>query len=163
MKNIFLDEANRSIERGGLEGDIGMIFKYGNFAVVEDENMTEEEKLKNGVEMLGIEVKNYEKRENRNRTKNSILGFLAILIMLVMLAVTLLVENLSQEGTVAICSMTFFIVFLSINEVCETKNDNRLVLFWIAYLMRILHYTELPTEKTIPVVIKMKRAISSIS
>lgn len=112
MKNIFLDEANRSIERGGLEGDIGMIFKYGNFAVVEDENMTEEEKLKNGVEMLGIEVKNYEKRENRNRTKNNILSFLAILVMLVMLAVTLLVENLSQEGTVAICSMTFFYRFL---------------------------------------------------
>lgn len=164
MKNIFLDEANRCIERGGVEGDISMIYRYGNFTVVEeDKDMTDEEKLKYGVEMLGIEVRNYEKREDSNKIKINILGMLAIGILFAMLLVSIWVVNISKEGVAAVCSSAFLVDIFLTDAMYSIKNNNRLVLFWIAYLKRILYYTELKTDVTFPVALEIGRAIKAIS
>ena len=109
MKNIFLDEASRAVNHGGLEGTIYMIFKYGNFSMVDDEGMSIEEKISYGTEMLDIEVKNFEKRKKMVKQQNSICYFLIGLILIGLVIALFSTDYLSADETMVISVLSLLI------------------------------------------------------
>ncbi|MBQ6486809.1 hypothetical protein IJI89_00040 [Candidatus Saccharibacteria bacterium] len=166
MKNIFLDEASRAVNHGGLEGTIYMIFKYGNFSMVDDEGMSIEEKISYGTEMLDIEVKNFEKRKKMVKQQNSICYFLIGLILIGLVIALFSTDYLSADETMVISVLSLLISCMLIYETEESKskNTNLLVLFWVAYVERMLFYVDdLAPEVTFPAAIKVGNAIKDVS
>ncbi len=155
MQNIFRDEAWRAIRQGGVLGNLFMIREYADFSIVEDDDLSPEQKLNNAVEMLDLEVKNYKKEAKKIRTKNIIKGVIAILLCLGLLV--LLFVKLPGEAFATLAVLHVFLLMIIVFAL-DDDNDNKLVLFWIVYIEKLFDDLKVPPEVKAPIQKKLRRA-----
>ena len=163
MKNVFRDEAEKAVNQGGVLGDLYKIYEFASFCIVDDYDMTPEEKLKNATELLDLEMGHYEKQTRRNGVKTTILailmGFVSLGLIIVAFADNTPVEQgvpiLIFFGIVLLVALTFYIV--------DIENDNKLVLFWVAYTKKLLDENEYQKEVSDRTIWKLKKIIAELS
>lgn len=160
MKNVFRDEAEKAVNQGGVLGDLFKIYEFASFCIVDDYEMTPEEKLKNATELLDLEMSHYEKQTRRNGIKITILmGFVSLGLIIVAFADNTPVEQgvpiLIFFGIMFLVVLTFYIV--------DIENDNKLVLFWVAYTKKLLDENAYQKEVSDRTIWKLKKIIAELS
>lgn len=163
MKNVFRDEAEKAVNQGGVLGDLFKIYEFASFCIVDDYEMTPEEKLKNATELLDLEMSHYQKQVRKNDVKTTILAILMGLVSLGLIIFAFTdnapvgqgVPILIFFGVVFLVTLTFYIV--------DIENDNKLVLFWVAYTKKLLDENEYQKEVSDRTIWKLKKIIAELS
>lgn len=165
MKNRFDEEVVRAINQGGAQGRLYMVKQYVDYSIVEDEGMSPEEKLKYGLEMLDNEVKHYEKKEKRYRIKTKVMAIIALIMMIGLFITGIVTRELWNDDAFLWFLLTMMIwvcLLLSLFD-SDFSGEDRLVLFWLVYLDKLLENVDFGSEEEKLITRKMKRAYRVIA